>query len=117
MATEYSGLQLFTKSNSVLSYTGCFWVAAKVNDYFEAFFYSITANSILCEDLSVNSDVKWNITCNLTNGIVYTSLTLISPLQAGIWKVSIECIKNADSRRDETVSTKINVSGKTKKSF
>ena len=112
MATNYSSLSLFTQSNSVLPYAACYWVAVSGNVRFEAFFYSNFANSILCQDQSVNSEVKWNTTCSITGGIVYTSLTIISPLQAGLWKISVECQENESSVPEEKLSIKIDVSGK-----
>ena len=87
-------------------------MAVSENVRFEAFFYSNFANSILCEYQSVNAEVKWNISCNFTGGIVYTSLTIISPLQAGLWKISIECTEYENSDREEILGIKIDVSGK-----
>ena len=111
LATGYSGLRLSTQSNSVLTYIACNWVAVSGNVRFEQFFYANFVNNILCEDLFLNSEVQWNITCNFIGGIVNTSLIVISPLQAGFWKISIECREDESSYQDETVSIKINVSG------
>ena len=111
MATNYSGLRLSAQSNSEIIYSDCNWVADSGNQRFSKFFYANFQNTILCQDLVIDEETTWKISCSITGDVVNTSLTIISPLQAGLWNILIECRKAVDSVYVEMSSTQINVLG------
>ena len=112
-------MHLSTQSNTISSYATCNWVAAFGDSReVEKFFYSNLQNNILCENQTIDAEVMWNVTCIIDSAkIVYTSLVIISPLQAGLWKIFVECRQDLNSDFKEMSSTIINVSSEYELSF
>jgi len=113
LVTNYSGLQLSTHiALRNFSYNICEWVVDDGDRRQSVeFFYSNFLDLNCINQTSISNEFFLMITCSIGEALLNTSLTIISPLRAGMWNIFVQCIYIIDHSLSQRETFSVNVTG------